>query len=38
MTWSPRLMAWISWKIWDLSAMALNGQLTRHWPQETHLS
>ena len=22
----------------DLSAMAEKGQLTRHWPQETHLS
>ena len=35
---SPRFMAWISWKIWLLSAMAAKGQFTRHIPQETHLS
>ena len=35
---SPRLMDWISWKIWPLSTIAPNGQLTRHMPQETHLS
>ena len=38
MTSSPRLMAWMTWKIWLLSAMAPNGQLMRHWPQETHFS
>ena len=38
MTSSPRLMAWITWKIWLLSAMAPKGQLMRHWPQETHFS
>ena len=26
------------WKICPLSTIALNGQLTRHWPQDTHLS
>ena len=35
---SPRLMDWISWKIWPLSTMAPKGQLTRHMPQDTHLS
>ena len=35
---SPRLMDWISWKICPLSTIAPNGQLTRHMPQETHLS
>ena len=34
---SPRLMERISWKICPLSAMAPNGQLTRHMPQDTHL-
>ena len=37
MTLLPPFMAWISWKIWLLSAMAPKGQLTRHMPQETHL-
>ena len=37
-TLSPRLMAWISWKIWLLSEIAPKGQFTRHIPQETHLS
>ena len=31
-------MARMTWKIWDLSAMAPKGQFTRHMPQETHLS
>ena len=35
---SPVWMARITWKIWDLSAMAPKGQFTRHMPQETHLS
>ena len=35
---SPRLMAWMTWKIWLLSAMAPKGQFTRHMPQDTHLS
>ena len=34
---SPRLMLWISWKIWPLSEIAPKGQLTRHIPQLTHL-
>ena len=38
MTLSPLRIAWISWKIWLLSAMAAKGQFTRHMPQETHLS
>ena len=38
MTSSPALMAMIVWKIWLLSAMAPNGQFTRHWPQLTHFS
>ena len=38
MTLSPLRIAWISWKIWLLSAMAAKGQFTRHIPQETHLS
>ena len=38
MTFSPFLMARMIWKIWLLSAMAPKGQLTRHMPQETHLS
>ena len=38
MTSAPPLMAWIVWKIWPLSTIAPNGQLTRHIPQETHLS
>ena len=37
MTLSPLRIAWMSWNIWLLSAMAENGQLTRHMPQETHL-
>ena len=35
---SPLFIAWMSWKIWLLSAMAAKGQFTRHMPQETHLS
>ena len=38
MTSSPFVMAWMSWNIWLLSAMAAKGQFTRHMPQETHLS
>ena len=37
-TFSPRLMVLMIWKIWLLSAMAAKGQLTKHIPQETHLS
>ena len=37
-TFSPRLMAWISWNSWPLSTMAPKGQFTRHMPQLTHLS
>ena len=37
-TLSPVWIARMTWKIWDLSAMAPNGQFTRHCPQETHLS
>ena len=35
---SPDWIARITWKIWLLSAMAPNGQFTRHCPQETHFS
>ena len=35
---SPDWMARMVWKIWDLSAIAPNGQFTRHCPQDTHLS
>ena len=35
---SPDWMARMTWKIWDLSAMAPKGQFTRHMPQETHFS
>ena len=37
MTLDPRFMALMTWKIWLLSEMAPNGQLTMHWPQEVHL-
>ena len=35
---SPSDNALASWKIWDLSEIAPNGQFTIHIPQDTHLS
>ena len=35
---SPERIARITWKTCDLSEIAPNGQLTRHWPQETQRS
>ena len=34
----PSMIERTTWKIWPLSTMAPKGQLTRHWPQATHLS